>query len=203
MVSLGLMTGNCYFFQIPADLGSRLQALFRLSSEPKTLDQLGELLQERNKKCLEEPRLKTYFQAILNGENIFGQVDYKTTHTTRLLDGRRVCVACALDALVEGFFLPIVIGSVCFHCDEPIRIRMSKGNIKSAKPSSTVMWLGARRESVGSCCDDICPYINFFSSAEHVAEWKCKNPNEIGVMLTLQQGLELARKGYWEPIHLL
>jgi hypothetical protein len=196
-------THNSYSSQVPGDLGSRLQALFRLSSKPRALDQLGELLKERNMKCLEEPRLKAHFQAILKGESIFGHVDYKTPHTTTLLDGRQFYVACALDALVEGFFLPIIIDSACYHCGKPIRIGMSQGNVKSAKPSSAVMWLGASRESVGSCCNNICPYINFFSSTKHAAEWKLKNPDEIGMTLTLQQSLELARKGYWEPIHLL
>lgn len=197
------MSKSSYSVQIPADLGARLRVLFCISSTPKILGELEDLLQEYIKKCLKEPRLKAYFQAICKGKKIFGNVDYKTRHRVRLPSGRQVYIACALDALIEGFFLPIEIDSICFHCGQRIRIKMSEGTINSIKPSSTVVWLGTSREGVGSCDTNLCPYINFFSSSEHIAEWKDKNPNELGIMLTLQQSLELARKGYWEPIRLL
>jgi len=193
---------NSNSVRIPADLGARLRALFCIRSTPETLGEFGKLLQESIKKCVKEPRLKAHFQSISNGKEIFGSVDYETRHRVMLPSGRQVYVACALDALVEGFFLPIEIDSVCFHCGQPIRIKMAEGSINFLVPSSAVLWLGASKEGEGSCGENLCPYINFFSSSEHVAEWKDKNPEELGIMLTLQQSLELARKGYWEPIHL-
>jgi len=196
------MSNSSYSVQIPADVGERLRVLFCIGRTPETLGELGELLQESMKKCLKEPQLKAHFQAISKGEEIFGNVDYETRHRVRLPSGRQVQVACALDALVEGFFLPIEIDSTCFHCGRPIRIRMSEGTINSKEPSSAVMWLGVSKEGDGSCGTNLCPYINFFSSPEHIAEWKDKNPDELGIMLTLQQSLELARKGWWEPTRL-
>ncbi len=197
------MSKSSYHVKIPKDLGTRLRVLDRLSRVPQTLGEYGDLLQEYIKKCLGEPRLKAHFQEIYDGKRIFGHVDYETRHKVQLSSGRQIYVACALDALVEGFFQPIEIESTCFHCGEPIQIRMSKGIVSSLRPSSSVMWLGASREGVGSCETYLCPYINLFSSSEHVAEWKDKNPNELGMMLTQQQSLELARKGYWEAMRLL
>jgi len=195
------MPRNSQSVQIPVDLGTRLRTLFCLSSRPESLRELGERIQEHNKTCLQEPRLNAHFQAINKGEEIFGHVDYETRHTVRLATGRQFYVACALDALVEGFFLPIEIDSTCLHCSDTIRIKMAKGTIKLVETSSAVMWLGASKEGKGSCGADLCPYINFFSSPQHIAEWEDKNPDELGIMLTLSQSLELARKGFWEPIH--
>ncbi|MFQ6068392.1 MAG: alkylmercury lyase family protein [Candidatus Bathyarchaeia archaeon] len=197
------MSNSLYSVHIPANLRERLQTSLRLSRSPMTLGELGDLVQEYIIKCLKEPRLRAHFQAICKGEKIFGSVDYKTRHKVVLPDGRGVFVACALDALVEDFFHQIQIDSKCFHCGEPIRIRLSEGTINSAEPSSVVMWLGAGKEGDGPCRACLCPYINFFSSSEHVNEWKDKNPNEVGIMLTLSQSLELARKGYWNPLQLL
>ncbi len=197
------MSKSSYHVKIPKDLGTRLRVLDRLSRVPQTLGEYGDLLQEYIKKCLKEPQLKAHFQEIYEGKRIFGHVDYQTRHKIKLPSRRKVYVACALDALVEGFFLPIEIDSVCLHCGQRIQIRMAKGAINAVEPSSTVLWLGTSKEGDGSCETYLCPYVNFFSSAEHVEEWKDKNPNELGMMLTLQQSLELARKGYWEAIHLL
>jgi len=198
---LSFVARNSQSVQIPEDLGTRLRALFCLGSTPKSLSELVELIQEHNGKCVRDSRLKIHFQAVNKGEEIFGHVDYETRHKIKLADGRQFFIACALDALVEGFFLPIEIDSICFHCGQTIRVRMFEGTIKSAEPSSAVMWLGASKEGKGSCGADLCPYINFFSSPQHIAEWKDKNPDELGIMLTLPQSLELARKGFWEPIH--
>jgi hypothetical protein len=189
--------------QIPAEVGARFRVLFCVGRIPETVVELGDLLQEYVKKCLKEPRLKAHFQAIYDGRKIFGNVDYKTRHRVRLPNAKEVYIACALDTLVEGFFLPIEINSACFHCDQPIRITMTEGTINSVEPSSSVMWLGASSEGEGSCGTNLCPYINFFSSSEHITEWKDRSPSELGVMLTLEQSLELARKSYWEPIHLI
>ncbi|NIU38541.1 hypothetical protein GWN65_00805 [Candidatus Bathyarchaeota archaeon] len=197
------MSNSSYAIQIPSDLGTRLRTLFCINRKPENLGEFGDLLQEHIKKCLSEPSWKAYFQEIYEGKKIFGHVDYETRHKVQLSSGRQVYVACALDALVEGFFQPIEIESKCFHCGEPIQVRMAQGNVSSVKPSSSVMWLGASREGDGSCETYLCPYINFFSSAEHVEEWKDKNPTELGMMITLQQSLELARKGYWKTMHLL
>ncbi len=187
--------------KIPPDLGTRLRILDRLSQTPQTLDEYGALLQERIRKSLEEPGSREYFQEIFEGKKIFGHVKYETRHKVQLFGEGQVHVACALDALIEGFFQPIKIDSACFHCGKPVQVKMSKGIVSSIRPSSTVIWLGASKAGEGSCETYLCPYINFFSSARHIEKWRTKNPNELGIMLTLQQGLQLARKGYWKAIY--
>ncbi len=63
------------------------------------------------------------------------------------------------------------------------------------------MWLGASTGAACTCETEACPYINFFVSKKHVLDWKEKNSDELGMTLTLQQSLDLARKGWWEPVH--
>jgi hypothetical protein len=63
------------------------------------------------------------------------------------------------------------------------------------------MWLGASAGAACNCEPEACPFINFFVSEKHVLDWKEKNSNELGMTLTLQQSLDLARKGWWEPVH--
>ncbi len=194
-------SGACSDVKIPPSLGKRLRVLDRLSQVPQTLDEYGTLLQDRIKKNLKEPDLRAYFREIFEGEKIFGHVQYETSHKVWLSGDRQVYVACALDALVEGFFQPIRIDSACFHCGEPVQIKMSQGIVNSIKPSSCVIiWLGASKVGEGPLETYLCPYINFFSSAKHVAEWRVKNPNELGMTLTLDQALGLAKKGYWEAV---
>lgn len=194
------MPSNSGSAKIPMALASRLQTLFCLSKKPETLEELGELSGEYIKKCMKEPHLKIHFQEIYKGQKIFGETEYKTSHRITLPSGNRVFVACAFDALVEGFFLPISIDDACFHCGKPIRIELSKGRVVLVDPPSVVMWLGTSRGSGNLCRENLCPYINFFISPKHVSKWKEENPEELGIMLTLQQSLELARKNYWEPI---
>lgn len=193
-------SGTCSDVKIPQGLGKRLRVLDRLSQVPQTLNEYGALLQARVKKNLEEPDLRAYFREIFEGKKIFGHVNYETRHKVRLSSEREVYVACALDALVEGFFQPIRIDSACFHCGEPVQIKMSQGIVNSTSPSSCVIWLGASKVGEGPLETYLCPYINFVSSAKHVAEWRVKNPNELGMMLTLNQALRLAKKGYWEAV---
>ncbi len=77
---------------------------------------------------------------------------------------------------------------------------MSDGNVKHAEPATTVLWLGSSQSDSCNCETDACPYINFFSSAEHAKEWKSKNPNELGMILGLGESVELARRGWWDPV---
>lgn len=194
------MSNSSSSVQIPLSPASRLQTLFRLSKKLETLKELGELSGEYIRKCMKGPHLKTHFQEIYKGQQIFGETDYETSHRITLPNGNRVFVACALDALVESFFLRVAIDDTCFHCSKPIRIELSEGRAVFVEPSSVVMWLGASRGSGNLCRENPCPYINFFISPEHVSKWKNKNPEELGIMLTLQQSLELARKSYWKPV---
>jgi hypothetical protein len=192
---------------LPVKLGKRLQELFCLGDTPKTLGRLAELVEERNSKSLRNPGCSAQFSSVYQGSGIFGGVSYKTRHIVRLADGRQAFAACALDAMIEGFFQPVEIESACLHCEEPVRLKISRGTLERVKPSSVRLWLGASQRQAAltatktcSCETDACPFINFFSSPEHIADWKERNPNELGMALTLQQSLKLAKKGWYEPI---
>lgn len=197
---IGLTSTSSYAGKLGSAFGARLQQLFGLEGIPATLEELGDLVRERWSKNLREQWLSAYFRKIYSGSEIFGSVEYETGHKVETTDGRSAYAACALDALIEGFFLPIEICSVCHHCGQPIRMQMSKGTILKAEPESVVVWLGASREGSCTCETDACPYINFFVSQEHVADWKERNPDELGITLTLSQSVALAKKGWWEPI---
>lgn len=199
---MSLTSPGLHPINVPTDLGARLELLFCLDGTPRTLADLTELVRARWFKSLRDPRLIQHFRAIRTGTEIFGAVSYETSHKVKAESGKEAYTACALDAIIEGFFLPIEIESTCFHCGQPIRIRMSNGVVSYAEPWSVMVWLGTSKGGACTCETDACPYINFFSSLEHANDWKDKNPNELGMPLTLQQSLELARKGWWEPIGL-
>ena len=188
--------------QIPSELGARLQQLFGLEGVPRSLEELGDLVRSHWLKSMKNRGVNAHLSAIYNGREIFGSVNYETLHRVKLEYGRQVHTACALDAIIEGFFLPLEIESRCFHCDQPVCIRISKETVVHSEPSSVVVWLGTSRGDSCVCETDACPYINFFASQEHVADWHNKNPSELGITLSLQQSMDLARKGWWEPINL-
>ncbi len=191
-----------YRIHIPPKLGARIGQLFSLEGSPRTLDELGALSQDRWLERLGDPQLNDWFREVSSGKEIFGEVTYKTRQRVKLGDGKEVYTACALDAIIEGFFQPVEIESSCYHCNQQILVRMSKGNVSHAEPPTVVVWLGASRGGGCVCETDACPYINFFASKRHIDDWKSKNPNELGMTLTLQQSLNLARKGWWGPFHL-
>lgn len=188
--------------RIPPKLGERVGQLFSLEGSPRTLDELGALTRDRWFERLKNLRLNEWFREVSSGEEIFGEVGYKTRQRVKMGDGKEVYTACALDAIIEGFFQPVEIESSCFHCNQPIIVRMSRGNVSRAQPPNVVVWLGASSGASCGCETDACPYINFFAAKRHVEDWKSKNPDELGMTLTLQQSLNLARKGWWEPVHL-
>ncbi len=175
--------------------------MFSLRGSPRTLDELSSLSSRRWLERLHDPKLDRWFREVSSGRAIFGEVNYQTRHKVTLKDDRSAYTACALDALIEGFFQPVNIESKCFHCDQKVSLRMSRGKVSRVQPSTVAVWLGASREAACTCETEACPYINFFVSEKHVFDWKEKNPNELGMTLTLQQSLDLARKGWWEPVH--
>lgn len=187
---------------IPTELGVRLQQLFDLDGSPATIEELAKLVQGRWQRSLKQPGLSKHLRAIYSGTEIFGRVNYETPQRVKLPDGRHAYAACALDAIIEGFFLPVEIESTCFHCKLPVKIQISEGGVTYAEPPSVIIWLGANRGETCSCETDACPYINFFASEKHATDWKGKNPTELGIALSLEESLSLARRGWWEPIHL-
>jgi Alkylmercury lyase len=190
---------------IPSDLGTRIGEVFSLEGPPGTLSEFGALSSRRWPPRLRDSALDGWFRDVSSGKAIFGGVNRQTRQRARLRNGREAYTACALDALIEGLFQPTEIESACFHCNQSILIRMSGGTIRLVRPSTVVMWLGASKASdEGAACaceTDACPYINFFASKVHASDWRRKNPEEPGMVLTLRQSLGLARKGWWEPVH--
>jgi len=183
---------------IPENLGARLQPLFNLDGIPGTLEELADLSRKRWVNRLHNPRVKAYFDAINSGTEVFGKVGYNTRHSVGLASGERVNVACALDAIIEGLFRPVEIESTCPHCGEQLKVKMLDQKIIYVEPPSMVLWLGASSGDGVSCETDACPYINLFSSREHVTDWKSKNPGELGMIMGLDQSLDLAKKGWYE-----
>lgn len=192
--------------RILPDLAVRLQLLFGLHSAPNNSSDLATLVKAKWLRSAEHPEIRSYLGNIVSGKETFGRVDYQTNHVVRATGERAVYTACALDAIIEGFFKPVRIESTCPQCQTVMLLRMVDGKATSVEPKSPVLWLGASQRSGSSqvagcsCETDCCPYINLFPSKDHLAPWKRANPKQIGMALTLNQALWLAREGWWKPI---
>ncbi len=163
----------------------RLKEVYRLEKGPETLDDWAAVWKTRLLQGLQTPKGRESFHALVRGELVFGCTKGKTRHVVRLEKRGSVHVNCALDALVEGFFQDIDIESSCPHCEDKIAVSMANRLIVSANPHSTVLWFGISPNGEGPTTVVLCPYINFFSSENHLKEWRERNPEQVGVLLDL------------------
>ncbi len=165
----------------------RLKRVYKLEKAPETLDELAESWKKGFLRALETPKGKQSIDALARGESVYGACGTKTRHIVRLQGGPGVNVACALDALIEGFFQDVEIESSCPHCEEAISVKMVNRRVVAASPSSAVLWLGVSPHGEGPTIEMVCPFINFFSSADHLKQWQEENLEQVGVLLELSQ----------------
>ncbi len=163
----------------------RLKEVYRLEKRPETLDAWAEVWKTRLLRSLMTPQGKESFEALVRGEVVFGVNESKTRHVVRRQKQGNVHVNCALDALVEGFFQDIDIESSCPHCEDKIAVSMANHRIVLASPPSTVLWFGISPNGEGPTTVVLCPFINFFSSENHLKEWRQRNSEQVGVLLDL------------------
>ncbi|AMV70686.1 Alkylmercury lyase [Desulfuromonas sp. DDH964] len=119
----------------------------------------------------------------------------ETRHRVVFADGRWAYALCATDALGIHFMLdePITVLSRCPCCEGEIEVTVKNGTIFSRKPEGMLEFV-CDRERGGCTAESCCPYINFFCSREHLANWMGKNPALAkGEIYTLKEALQHGR----------
>ncbi len=177
----------------------RLREVYRLKETPKTLDQLAGLWRNMFLGMVGTARGEQRLNSLIKGELVYGACLVETRHLVKLSNGASVHVACALDALIEGFFQNVEIESSCPHCQQPISLKMSDRQVVAANPTNTVLWMGVSPRGEGPTIETLCPYINFFGSKDHAAHWREKNTDQVGVLLDLQEAHEFLNEALPEP----
>lgn len=125
-----------------------------------------------------------------------------TKHTVRFpnwAEAKPVYAQCAVDALGLSFMFrcDLSIASSCAHCDNPITLEAQNQAIVDHMPAETVVWVRTTR--LDHAATSLCPTLNFFCSAAHVAAWRQNRPDEVGSVLSLGEALYLA-KGIFEDL---
>lgn len=167
-----------------------MREVYKLEKAPRTLDELAQLWRDRFLGAAKTQQGDQRLKAFIKGKMVYGACMVETRHLVQLHSGPSVHVACALDALIEGFFQDVEIDSSCPHCQEPINLRMVGRKIVSVNPASTVLWMGVSPHGEGPTIETICPYINFFFSNSHAAQWRERNLNQVGVLLDISRAYE-------------
>ncbi len=173
--------------KLESSFSTRLREFYKLEKAPETLDEFAELWRMLFLQATRTPKGRQSLDAMVRGERIYGQCGTTTRHLVRLPGRAGVHVACALDALIEGFFQDVEIDSSCPHCQEAIVVKIVDHQTASAIPQSAVLWLGVSPRGEGPTIETVCPFINFFSSQNHLREWREKKPDQVGVLMSLSQ----------------
>ena len=173
---------------------NRLREVYRLEKGPRTLEELAQPWNRSFQSAFQTEKGKQFLDRLVRGELVYGETRTETRHVVRLGGERTVHVNCAIDALIEGFFLDVEIQSSCPHCEDNIALKMVGRQVVSARPRSTVLWLGISPHGEGPTTEVLCPFINFFASQDHEEKWREENPLQPGVLMDLSQAQTLLPK---------
>lgn len=116
----------------------------------------------------------------------------ETRHRLIFGDGRQVYALCATDALGIHFVMgeEITILSRCPWCEGETRVVVRNGGIALHNPEGMLEFVSEQKRC-GCTAETCCPYINFFCSVEHLANWKEQNPEFAnGETYSLDQALQ-------------
>ncbi len=99
-----------------------------------------------------------------------------TLHKVIFKDGREVYALCATDAIGIHFMLneDITVISQCPECGNEMRIVIRHHQIDFHEPEGIIEFV-SNVERCGCTAENICPFINFFCSQEHLEGWRNKN----------------------------
>lgn len=119
-------------------------------------------------------------------------------------DGKTYYANCAWDSIGIHILLrrPVQIKSYCFHCSDPIELALKNEEVLEKKPANVLihfskpvaLWL---EDIVDTCGNN----MNFFSSEEHLKEWKAENPGKPGYTVTFDQIIEMSRFNYGDRLN--
>lgn len=134
----------------------------------------------------------------LNDKEIISSYPFsalETNHKVKFDNGHEVYALCATDALGIHFMLnrDIIILSKCPECEKEIIIKVKNHQIDSCVPDRLIEFV-SNIQRCGCTAKNLCPYINFFCSEEHLNEWREKNPlYKSGEIYSLNEALEYSK----------
>lgn len=109
---------------------------------------------------------------------------------------RRFYANCAWDSVALHVMLEqdARVESFCHHCAEPIELFLSKGEAKSSKPASPLIFLSTPVSKwydnlINTCSNNMV----YFYSKEHLNRWLAENPKLQGEALTVDKMIEVCK----------
>jgi len=109
---------------------------------------------------------------------------------------RRFFANCAWDSISLHVMLELDarVESFCHHCAKPIEVSLSKGEVKSSKPSSPLIFLSTPVSKwydnlINTCSNNMV----YFSSKDHLNRWLEENTNLRGESLTVENMVDVCR----------
>jgi len=112
---------------------------------------------------------------------------------------------CAWDAVAIHVALnkDTRIDSFCHHCASPIQVKVADMAAKSSNPKNPLVFLALPASKWWDNITNTCSNnMVFFSSAEHLDEWRSKSRTKGGAALTVDQTLRLSIPTYKQKMHL-
>ena len=188
---------NAYLSSLEEDIRKFILQEFASNGKPPSLQEIKEKLNipslDSVKQTIE--KLEKFDLLEREGEKIVSSYPFsaiETPHKVIFKDGHEVNALCATDALGIHFMLEkdLKIQSICPKCNQDIEIVVKNGNIDSFFPEGLLEFFSIGQRG---CCTakNICPFINFFCSKEHIEDWKNDNSDyKTGMIFTLDEALE-------------
>jgi Alkylmercury lyase len=117
-----------------------------------------------------------------------------TAHRVRFPSGHEAYAMCALDALgiAPMFDQTIAIVSRDPLSGEEIRVQAAPGGDAYWRPLASVVVTGAMHGQ-GDSCQNCCPVLNFFASAESGEHWLEDHPQVRGHVITIPEAVVAGR----------
>jgi len=172
-------------------LAKRLQKQYQMEKPPSNLT---ELIEFARAKVLATDGGREWVASIRDGTTTIGETDEDRGHSIVSSDGREVKVMCGYDALgtslIRGDGL---VKATCFHCGEKMEIQIEGGEPVIVSHPSILFWIGDGPKGI-----PFCDHYNFFPDQKHLDGWLEKNPEELGVALSLDEAvifLKLSHEG--------
>ncbi|MHA1934922.1 MAG: organomercurial lyase [Candidatus Thorarchaeota archaeon] len=167
-------------------LAKRIKKQYRMETPPTNLTELIEFAKAQ---VLATSGGREWVASIREGKVAIGETDTDRGHSIVSPDGREVKVMCGYDALgttlLRGEGL---VKATCFHCGEKMEIQIEDGKLVHASHPSILFWIGDGPKGI-----PFCDHYNFFPNQKHLDGWLETNPEELGVVLSLDEAMEFLK----------
>ncbi|MHA2069608.1 MAG: organomercurial lyase [Candidatus Thorarchaeota archaeon] len=166
-------------------LAERLQKQYGMEKPPANLT---ELIKFAKAQVLATDGGREWVASIREGKVTLGETDVDRGQSIVSPVGSEVKVMCGYDslgaALLRGEGL---VKATCFHCGEKMEIEIGDNELVRASHPSIVFWIGDGPKGI-----PFCDHYNFFPNQKHLDGWLETNPEELGVVLSLNEAIELS-----------